>query len=336
MQIDTSLMFDPVKVGHMAEQLEQAGFDGAYSFEGQNDPFISLTAAALKTKKMQLMTSIAVAFARNPMSLAYLGNDLQLLSEGRFTMGLGTQVKAHVERRYSMPWGKPVARMREIVMAVKEIWRCWQTGDRLNFDGEYYQHTLMNSTFSPAPNPFGAPKIFMAGVGSKMTEAAGEVADGFFVHPFHSAKSFDQLSMPSVQAGLDKAGKLRQDFVISAQVVTATGTFDQQLEAAIFSARNQIAFYGSTPAYKPVLEVHGWEGLQQVWSDMAREGKWIEMAGLVSDQMLETFALVGTPEQVAKKMKARCDSKIDRVSPVIYQPDMALLTVLLKALKAEF
>lgn len=336
MKIDTSLMFDPVKVGQMAEQLEQVGFDGAYSFEGQNDPFISLTAAALKTKKMQLMTSIAVAFARNPMSLAYLGNDLQLLSEGRFTMGLGTQVKAHVERRYSMPWGKPVTRMREIVMAIKEIWRCWQTGERLNFEGEYYQHTLMNPTFSPEPNPFGAPKIFMAGVGPKMTEVAGEVADGFFVHPFHSAKSFDELSMPNVQAGLDKAGKSLQQFVISAQVVTATGTSDQQLEAAIFSARNQIAFYGSTPAYKPVLAVHGWEGLQEQWGNMAREGKWIEMASSVTDEMLETFALVGTPEQVAKKMKIRCGGKMDRVSPVIYQPDIELLTVLLKALKAEF
>ena len=336
MKIDTSLMFDPVKVGQMAEELEAVGFDGAYSFEGQNDPFISLTAAAMKTKKMELMTSIAVAFARNPMSLAYLGNDLQLLSEGRFIMGLGTQVKAHVERRYSMPWGKPVTRMREIVNAVKEIWRCWETGEKLKFEGEYYQHTLMNPTFSPAPNPFGAPKIFMAGVGPKMTEAAGEVADGYFVHPFHSAKSFDELSMPNVQSGLDKAGKSLEDFVISGQVVTATGTNEEQLEAAIFSARNQVAFYGSTPAYKPVLEVHGWEGMQEEWSNMAREGKWMEMAGSVTDEMLETFALVGTPEEVAQKMKARCGGKMDRVSPVIYQPDTELLTALLKALKAEF
>ena len=335
MKIDTSLMFDPVKVGHMAEQLEQAGFDGAYCFEGQNDPFISLTAAALKTQKIQLMTSIAVAFSRNPMSLAYLGNDLQLLSEGRFTLGLGTQVKSHIEHRYSMPWGKPVTRMREIVTAVKEIWRCWETGDRLNFKGEYYHHTLMNPTFSPAPNPFGAPKIFMAGVGPKMTETAGEVADGFFVHPFHSAKSFDELSMPNLQSGFNKAGKSLQDFTISAQVVTATGTSEQQLDAAIVSARNQIAFYGSTPAYKPVLAVHGWEGLQQQWSNMARAGKWTEMAELVSDEILETFTVVGTPEQVAKKMQQRCGGKIDRVSPVVYQPDLALLTTLLTALKAE-
>ena len=335
MKIDTSLMFDPVKVSEMAGELEDAGFDGAYSFEGQSDPFITIAAAAMKTKKMDLMTSIAVAFARNPMSLAYLGNDLQLLSQGRFIMGLGTQVKSHVEHRFSMPWGKPVTRMREIVQATKEIWRCWETGDKLNFEGEYYHHTLMNPTFSPAPNPFGAPKIYMAGVGPNMTACAGEVADGYFVHPFHSARSFDELSMPNLQRGLDKAGKSLDNFTISGQLITATGTNDEQLQAAIGSARGQIAFYGSTPAYKPVLEVHGWEGMHDEWKSMAKTGKWVEMVGSVTDEMLETFALIGTPEEIASKMKARCDGKMDRVSPVIYQPDTELLKALLVALKAE-
>lgn len=335
MKIDTSLMFDPVKIAEMAGTLEQAGFDGAYSFEGQNDPFISLTAAALNTEKMDLMTSIAVAFARNPMSLAYLGNDLQLLSKGRFILGLGSQVKPHIERRFSMPWGKPVTRMREIVLATKTIWNCWQTGERLKFEGEYYQHTLMNPTFSPEPNPYGVPKIYMAGVGPKMTEAAAEVSDGYFVHPFHSAKSFEELSMPALQRGFDKAGKQRADFDISAQVVTASGLNDEQLEAAIFSARNQIAFYGSTPAYRPVLEVHGWEGMQEQWQQMAREGKWMEMAASVTDEMLHTFAVVGTPDEVAEKISDRCQGKVERLSPVIYQPDTELLTALLKALKAK-
>ena len=336
MKIDTSLLFDPLKVAEMAGELEEAGFDGAYSFEGQSDPFVTLTAAAMKTKKMDLMTSIAVAFARNPMSLAYLGNDLQMLSGGRFILGLGTQVKSHVEHRFSMPWGKPVTRMREIVLAIKEIWRCWETGDRLNFEGEYYHHTLMNPTFSPPSNPHGAPKIFMAGVGPNMTACAGEVADGYFVHPFHSAKSFDELSMPNLQRGLDRAGKSLDDFTISGQLITATGANDEQIQAAIGSARGQIAFYGSTPAYKPVLEVHGWEGMHDEWKGLAKAGKWMEMMGSVSDEMLETFALVGTPEEVASKMKARCGTKMDRVSPVIYQPDTELLKALLKALKAEF
>jgi len=336
MKIDTSLMFDPVTVSEIAGELEEAGFDGAYSFEGQSDPFITIAAAAMKTKKMDLMTSIAVAFARNPMSLAYLGNDLQMLSSGRFILGLGTQVKSHVEHRFSMPWGKPVTRMREMVLAIKEIWRCWATGDRLQFQGEYYHHTLMSPTFSPAPNPHGAPKIYLAGVGPNMTACAGEVADGYFVHPFHSAKSFDELSMPNLQRGLDKADKSLEDFTISAQVITASGEDDEQLQAAIGSARGQIAFYGSTPAYKPVLEVHGWEGMHDEWKVMAKAGKWMEMMASVTDEMLETFALIGTPEEVASKMKERCGGKMDRVSPVIYQPDTELLKALLKALRAEF
>ncbi|MEH6592058.1 MAG: TIGR03617 family F420-dependent LLM class oxidoreductase [Halioglobus sp.] len=333
MKIDTSLMFDPARVAEMAPELERAGFDGAYTFEGQHDPFIALASAAMNTQKMDLMTAIAVAFSRNPMSLAYLGNDLQLLSKGRFIMGLGTQVKAHVERRFSMPWGKPVTRMREIVLATKAIWNCWETGEKLRFEGEYYQHTLMNPTFSPPPNPFGAPKIYMAGVGPKMTETAAEVSDGYFLHPFHSATSFSELSMPALQRGLDKAGKSLADFDISAQVVTATGLNDEQLANAISSARNQIAFYGSTPAYRPVLEVHGWEGMQEQWSKMARAGQWMEMAASVSDDMLETFAVVGTPVEVAEKIASRCGGLMDRVSPVIYQPDTELLAALLVALR---
>lgn len=336
MKIDTSLMFDPVTVGGMAAELEAAGFDGAYSFEGQSDPFITLTAAAMKTDTMDLMTSIAVAFARNPMSLAYLGNDLQLLSKGRFILGLGTQVKAHVERRFSMPWGKPVTRMRESVLAIKEIWRSWETGDRLGFEGEYYQHTLMNPTFSPGPNPYGMPKIFMAGVGPKMTQAAAEVADGYFVHPFHSALSFDELSSPNIHSGLARSGKTRDDFTISGQLITATGRNDEQMDAAIFSARNQIAFYGSTPAYLPVLTVHGWEGMQQTWTALAREGKWMEMAASVTDEMLSAFAVVGTPQEVAAAINNRCGGKMERISPVIYQPDTELLITLLDALKREF
>jgi probable F420-dependent oxidoreductase len=333
MKIDTSLMFDPAKIGEMAPALEQAGFDGAYTFEGQGDPFIGLTAAAMTTERMELMTSIAVAFARNPMSLAYLGNDLQLLSKGRFTLGLGSQVKSHIERRFSMPWGKPVTRMREVVIATKAIWHSWQSGEKLKFEGQYYQHTLMNPTFSPGPNPYGVPKIYMAGVGPKMTEAAAEVSDGYFVHPFHSAKSFAELSMPALQRGLQNAGKSLSDFDISAQLVTATGVNDEQLQSAISSARNQIAFYGSTPAYLPVLQVHGWEGMQLQWSQMAREGKWLEMAASVTDEMLDTFAVVGSPEQVAAKIMARCEGLMDRVSPVIYQPDIELLQVLLSAIR---
>jgi probable F420-dependent oxidoreductase len=333
MKIDTSLMFDPARVAKMAPTLEDAGFDGAYTFEGQSDPFIGLTAAALNTERMDLFTSIAVAFARNPMSLAYLGNDLQSLSEGRFILGLGTQVKAHIERRFSMPWSKPASRMREMVLAIRAIWHSWETGDRLRFEGEFYQHTLSSPTFSPQANTYGTPGIYVAGVGPVMTEVAAEVGDGYFVHPFHSRTSFDKIAVPALQRGFDKSGKSRQDYVISAQIVTATGLNQEALDSAIFSARNQIAFYGSTPAYKPVLEAHGWEGMQSEWNQMSREGKWMEMAASVNDEMLQTFAVVGTPAEVGRQIVERCDGVMDRVSPVIYQPDTELLSVLLAEIR---
>ncbi|MDX1736504.1 MAG: TIGR03617 family F420-dependent LLM class oxidoreductase [Halioglobus sp.] len=334
MKIDSSLMFDPVRVGAMATELEEAGFDGAYTFEGQSDPFISVAAAAMSTRKMELMTSIAVAFARNPMSLAYLGNDLQNLSGGRFILGLGAQVKAHIERRFSMPWSKPASRMREMVLAIKTIWDCWQTGDKLKFEGEFYQHTLMSPIFSPQPNEYGVPKIFIAGVGPVMTEVAAEVGDGYFMHPFNTGDSMDQLSLAAVQRGLDKAGKQRADYCVSAQVITATGLDEQGMEAAIASARNQIAFYASTPAYLPVLACHGWEGLQAEANALTKQGKWVELAQLIDDDILNTFAVVGTPTEVAQKIAARYSAKVDRISPVIYQPDVALLAELRREIAA--
>ena len=334
LKVDSSLMFDPARVGTMAAQMESAGFDGAYTFEGQHDPFISLASAAVQTERLELMTSIAVAFARNPMSLAYQANDLQLLSEGRFILGLGTQVKAHIERRFNMPWSKPAARMRELVLAVKTIWNSWESGDKLKFEGEFYQNTLMSPTFSPGANPFGAPDIYIAGVGPLMTQVAAEVGEGLFVHPFHSAHSLQNLTMPAVEKGLQLADKTRADFNIAAQVITATGLNEEEMQAAEFSARNQIAFYGSTPAYLPVLQQHGWEGLQPEANRLSREGKWMEMAALVDDEMLKTFAVVGEPADVAGQIVDRFANKVERVSPVIYSPSPDLLGVLLGEIRA--
>jgi probable F420-dependent oxidoreductase len=318
----------------MAAQLEEAGFDGAYTFEGQSDPFISVAAAAMNTQKMELMTSIAVAFARNPMSLAYLGNDLQNLSGGRFVLGLGAQIKAHIERRFSMPWSKPASRMREMVLAIRTIWDCWQSGEKLNFEGEFYKHSLMPPMFNPGPNTFGVPKIFIAGVGPVMTEVAAEVGDGYFLHPFNTGKSMDELSLAAVDRGLAKAGKARQGYQVSAQVITATGLDEESLQAAIFSAKSQIAFYASTPAYLPVLECHGWEDLQVEANRFTREGKWNEMTNLIDDDMLHTFAVVGTPTEVAGQIATRFRGKVDRISPVVYQPDVALLTELRQQIAA--
>jgi len=334
MKIDSSLMFEPVKVGAMAAQLEEAGYDGAYTFEGQSDPFISVAAAAMNTQRMELMTSIAVAFARNPMNLAYLGNDLQNLSGGRFVLGLGAQVKAHIERRFSMPWSKPASRMREMVLAIKTIWDCWQTGDKLRFEGEFYHHTLMSPIFSPSPNEHGVPKIFVAGVGPLMTEVAAEVGDGYFLHPFNTGKSMDELSMAAIDRGLDKAGKSRADYSVSAQVITATGLDEESMQAAVLSAKNQIAFYASTPAYLPVLACHGWEALQGEANKLTRQGNWMELTRLIDDDILNTFAVVGTPAEVAAQIATRFKGRVDRISPVVYQPDLALLTELREQIAA--
>lgn len=328
MKIDSSLMFDPARVAGMASQLEEAGFDGAYTFEGQSDPFITVAAAAMNTERMALMTSIAVAFSRNPMNLAYLGNDLQNLSEGRFILGLGAQVKAHIERRFSMPWSKPAARMREMVQAVRTIWGCWQTGDKLKFEGEFYHHTLMSPVFAPEPNKYGPPKIYIAGVGPLMTEVAAEVGDGYFLHPFNTALSTDELSLAAITRGLEKSGKSRADYEVSAQVITATGLDEESMQTAIASARNQIAFYASTPAYLPVLQCHGWESLQADANQMMRAGQWTQLNDLIDDDILNTFAVVGTPAEVAQKIAARYRGKVERISPVVYQPDVALLAEL--------
>lgn len=334
MKIDASLMFEPARVGDMARDLEAAGFDGAYTFEGQSDPFIGLAAAALQTGRIDLMTSIAVAFARNPMNLAYLGNDLQNLSRGRFILGLGTQVQAHIERRFSMPWSRPAARMREMVLAIKAIWRSWQTGEKLRFEGEFYRHTLMSPVFSPGPGAFGAPPVYIAGVGPVMTEVAGEVGEGYFVHPFNSVTSLTGLSLPALQRGLERAGKRRDDFTVSVQVITATALDEQGMEQALASARHQIAFYASTPAYLPVLQQHGWEALQSEANRMMRDGSWAEMATLVDDDILHTFAVVGTPETVGREIVARYGGLADRISPVVYQPDTALLVALRRGIHA--
>ena len=334
MKIDSSLMFEPAKVRVMAPQLEEAGFDGAYTFEGQSDPFIAVAAAAMTTRKMDLMTSVAIAFARNPMNLAYLGNDLQNLSGGRFILGLGTQIKAHIERRFSMPWSKPAARMRELVQAVRAIWDCWDTGGRLDFEGEFYRHTLMTPMFIPPQSEYPKPPIYIAGVGPLMTEVAGEVGDGFFLHPFATEKSMEELSLAAIGRGLAKAGRARSDFSVAAQVITATGLDDKTLEESIFGARSQIAFYASTPAYLPVLQCHGWDDLHVEAKRLSKEGKWMEMAGLVDDEVLNTIAVVGTPAEVAGKIAARFKGRVERISPVAYAPDVKLLAELCREIRA--
>lgn len=332
MKLDAGLVCDLKDIGGFSEDMERAGFDGVYSSEGARDPFMPLVMAASRTRQVDLMIAIAVAFARNPMIVAQSAYDLQQLSGGRFILGLGSQVKTHIERRYSMPWSHPAARMREFVQALRHIWNAWETGGRLSFEGEFYNHTFSNPMFSPPPSGLPPIPVFVAGVGPLMTRVAGEVGDGVIVHPFHSSQSLTELTLRHVEEGRAIAGRTDR-CQVSVQIITATAPDSDGLEQAIARARSQIAFYASTPAYKPVLEVHGWGDMQADFADMARAGRWDEMQHSVSDAMLDSFALVGTPEEVAASIRSRYTGVADRVSPITYVPDIGLHQALAQAMK---
>ncbi|HEX4979971.1 MAG TPA: TIGR03617 family F420-dependent LLM class oxidoreductase, partial [Acidimicrobiales bacterium] len=238
--------------GEIARMQEDQGYDGLWTAETGHDPFFPLLLAAGATERIQLGTGIAVAFARNPMTTAITANDIQLASKGRHILGLGSQIKAHIEKRFSMPWSHPAPRMREFVLAMRAIWDCWNNGTKLEFRGEFYRHTLMTPFFSPGPNPYGPPKVFLAAVGEHMTEVAGEVCDGLLVHPFSTERYMKEVTVPALERGLARAGKSRADVELSYSAFVVTGT-DAEVEAAAGLVRNQLSFYGSTPAYRPVL-----------------------------------------------------------------------------------
>ncbi len=317
MKVDNTMILEnPLDAGAVAAALEEIGYDTAYSFEGQHDPFLPLAIAAQTTNKITLGTGIAVAFARNPMNLANLGYDLQLITKGRFILGLGTQIQPHIEKRFGAVWSKPAARMREMILAIRHIWQAWESDGKLNFEGEFYRHTLMTPTFNPGPNPHGLPKIFAAGVGPLMTEAMGEVADGFFIHPFNTEKSLRQLTLPALQKGFDKAGKSRDDFEISCSVIVGTGNTEEQMAEAILKVRKQIAFYGSTPAYRPILECHGWGELHKELNRLSKLSQWDDMANLIDDEVLNAIAIICPRELMAERITQRLGGLVDRVNLV--------------------
>ena len=299
-------------------RLEAKGYAGAFTYEGPHDPFFPLLLASRASERIELYTAVAIGFARNPMILANIGWDLQAISKGRFMLGLGTQIKPHIEKRFGMPWSKPAARMREMVLAIKEIWRTWETNERLDYRGEIYQHTLMTPMFNPGPAPYGPPPIFLAGVGPLMTEVCGEVADGFFVHPFSTARSYAELTLPALDRGLEAAGRDPASLQVSLQIMICTGKNDEEIEASRASTRTQIAFYGSTPAYRPVLDCHGWGDLQPELNAMTKQGKWGEMNALISDELIDAIAVTGPIGEVAKKVRERCQGRTDRVSLVAH------------------
>ena len=327
MKIDGSIGTDLRNVPDRAKEAEAAGYSGVWTAETSHDPFLPLLLAAEHTEELELGTSIAVAFARNPMTLANTAWDLQAYSEGRFILGLGSQIKPHITKRFSMEWSHPAPRMREMVLAMRAIWNTWLTGEKLEFRGEFYTHTLMTPFFTPNPKEldgFGPPKVFLAGVGELMTEVAGEVCDGFICHGFTTEKYLREVTLPALERGRAKAGKTMEGFEIIGPSFVVTGNTDEEMEAAAAGTRQQIAFYGSTPAYRPVLDIHGWGGLQDELNGLSKQGEWQKMGTLIDDEVLNTFAVVGAPEQIAPELSARYGDVIQRMSfyaPYASDPD---------------
>ncbi|HLG92576.1 MAG TPA: LLM class F420-dependent oxidoreductase [Acidimicrobiales bacterium] len=335
MLVDAGVGPDLARAGQAAAEAEAAGYDGVWSAETSSDPFLPLLLGAERTKRVQLGTAIAVAFARNPMTLATVANDLQAFSGGRFILGLGSQVRAHVQKRFSMPWSQPAARMRELILAVRAIWRCWQTGEKLDFRGQFYTHTLMTPFFSPGPNPHGVPKVFLAAVGERMAEVAGEVADGLLAHAFTTEAYLRQVTLPAVERGLAASGRRREDFQVCYPGFVVAADSPAERDEAVRGVKAQIAFYGSTPAYRPVLELHGWGGLQDELNALSKAGRWEEMGGLVSDEVLDAFAIVCAPEEVPERLKARFGGLVDRVSFYApYRSDPGRWRPILEAIKS--
>lgn len=291
---------------------ESSGYDAVWASEIDRDPFLQLGVATTSTSSIGLGTGIAVAFARNPMNTASLAHDLQRLSNGRFMLGLGTQVRAHITRRFSMPWSHPAARMREYVLAMRAIWEAWETGHTLNFAGEFYTHTLMAPMFVPDPHGFGAPPVIVAAVGELMTEVAGEVGDGMLCHSFVTERYLRERTIPAIERGRAKAAQANDFHMIGGPFI-ATGNTSEEIDIAVAAVRSQIAFYASTPSYRPVLELHGWGDLGEELHAATRRGEWATLGEAINDDVLHAFAAVGDPEEVGATLVDRFADVVDRI-----------------------
>ena len=319
MRFDTQLAGLEDAAAH-AGRLEAIGVDGAFTFEGPHDVFVPLILAAGASRTLELATNVAIAFPRNPVQLAHQAWDLQLLSKGRFTLGLGSQIRAQVEKRYGAEFERPVARMREMVGALRAIFATWETGERLDFRGEFSSHTLMPPMFNPGPHPYGLPPIALGGLGPQMVALAAEVADGLLVMPFNTGAHLRARTLPAVAEGLARAGRSRSDLTLTGEVIVCCGRDEAELDTARLAGRWLLSFYASTPAYRPVLDLHGWGDLHPEAHRLSRQGAWEEMGRLVDDEMLNTFAVVGPLEDVPRLVEERFGGLADRFS--FSRPDL--------------
>ena len=287
-------------------RLEADGFHTIWLGETNQDAFLRSLLTLQATTTAGVGTSIAIAFSRTPMTVAQAGYDLARYGQGRFVLGLGSQVKAHVERRFSMPWSHPAARMREFVQAMRAIWSCWQDGTPLDFRGEHYQHTLMTPFFTPVRHEWGPPPVYLAGVGELMTKVVGEVADGYFFHPFTTQSYLREVTLPALAAGREAGGRTDAlPLVITGPAFVTTGRDQAEMDVAVAGTKKQIAFYGSTPAYRVVLDHHGWGDLQPELTALSKQGRWDDMTNLIPDDLMHAMSVVGTPGEVGAALKAR-------------------------------
>lgn len=315
MKLDTMLTTrDLIEVPAAARQAEDQGFDALWSVEAGNDGFLPLAIAAEHTERVKLGPAVAIAFPRSPMSIAYASWDLAALSKGRFILGLGTQVKGHIERRYGVKWEPPVPKLREYIGSLRTIFKCFREGGKkLAFSGKYYNLSLMTPVFTPKPHDFDIP-IYIAGVNDMILRMAGELCDGLHAHPFTSAKYLREFVLPHVEQGLQKAGRMRKDFTITATPLVIVGRNQDEIERARDGVRRQISFYASTRTYQIVLEMHGWSDVAPKLNELAARGDWAEMPKLITDEMLEAYAVAGTYENIADKVRERFGGLLDRVA----------------------
>jgi probable F420-dependent oxidoreductase len=300
-------------ISTIATSAEARGFDAVWATEVQHDPFIQLALAAAATERVKLGTAIALSFTRSPMSLAYTCWDLAALSKGRFILGLGTQVKAHNVRRFSVAWGPPIPRLREVILGMRAIWECWREGAPLNFRGEHYAFTLMTPFFTPPRHKYPIP-VWIAGVNTGLCRLAGELCDGFHIHPLNSAAYIRQVVLPAIEEGMTKTGRQREDIELSASVFVVTGNTPEQTNFTREMVRQQISFYASTPSYRVIFETHGWTDTAEELSSLASKKRWGEMPGLITDDILETFALVASPEDIMSAARERYEGLLDRIT----------------------
>jgi probable F420-dependent oxidoreductase len=299
-------------VGDLAGRVAGVGFDGFFTGETSCDPFLPLGITATVAPSLELGTGVAVAFARSPMIVAHTAWDLAAGSGGRFILGLGTQVRAHLTRRFSTPWVAPRSRLREYVLALRSIWSAWQEGSPLRFEGDHYRFSLMTPFFNPGPIDHPDVPVFAAAVGLHMARLAGEVCDGIQVHPFHTVRYLDEVLLPAVQRGAVEAGRDPGGHQVAAAIFVATGRTDEQIGVARETARRQIAFYASTPAYRPVLDLHGWE-IGPKLSALSRRREWESMATLIDDRMIDELTVTGRPEILGRLIREKYGNRLHRI-----------------------